>query len=134
MKVASFGILLAFFWILGVAASPSNSGKKASDQTKVNKAEQLRQRALASSDHIIELTAENFKYFIEEGPRPYDVVVLFVADNNEMCKQVYSEYQVVAEHFKNKLVHFTQKEDGKIKRPVFFATVKHNSGTAKLFR
>lgn len=47
---------------------------------------------------------------------------------------MFSEYQIAAQHFKNKLTHFTQKEDGKIKRPVFFATVKHNSGTAKLFR
>jgi hypothetical protein len=50
-----------------------------------NKAEILRNKALASANYTIELTAQDYKFFIEEGPRPYDMVVLFLADNNEIC-------------------------------------------------
>lgn len=74
------------------------------------------------------------RYYIETAPRPYDIVILFATKKSETCDQVYIEYQTVATHFKEKKSHFTSKEGGKLKRPVFFATVYHSSDTSKIFR
>lgn len=123
-----------FLSLILLLIAPFLAKNTQTNQRAVNKAEILRQKALSSPTYVIPFTAKDYKFFIEEGPRPYDVVVLFVADNNDVCKQVLKEYLNVADHFKLKLSHFTSKDDGKLKRPVFFATVKHNSGSARLFR
>ena len=123
-----------FMSLVVLLITPFLAQSSTSGQKNVNKAEILRKKALESPSYIIQLNAKEYNFFLEEGPRPYDVVVLFIADNNEVCKQVLQEYLIVADHFKRKLSHFTSRDDGKLRRPVFFATVKHNSASARLFK
>ena len=75
LKLKTFLSLFAFF---GVIYAKSEGATKAS---------QLREKSYRSENGVIELNRIEYEYFIEEAPRPYNVV-LFLTNNCDFCKYV----------------------------------------------
>jgi hypothetical protein len=68
--------LLSLFAFFSIIYTKSEGASKAS---------QLREKAYKSKNAVIELNRIEYEYFIEEAPRPYNVV-LFLTNHCEFCK------------------------------------------------
>jgi len=96
------------------------------------KSEELRAKVLGHSD-IPKLSAAEYKYFLEEAPRPYDVVVFFTAPNCNMCDEVESELATVANLYKKSGAIYPQNSENKKQRAVYFVKMAFEASTKDIF-
>ncbi len=116
-------IILAFF-LSAILIQASDLGTR--------KSEELRAKVLGHPG-IPTLSAAEYKYFLEETPRPYDVVVFFTAPKCKMCDEVEAELTQVANLYKNNgAVYPINEENGK-QRAVYFVKVSYETATKEIF-
>jgi oligosaccharyltransferase complex subunit gamma len=96
------------------------------------KSEELRAKVLGHSD-IPKLSAAEYKRFLEEAPRPYDVVVFFTAPNCNMCDEVEAELTQVANLYKNSGAIYPINDENKKQRAVYFVKVSFEAATKEIF-
>jgi oligosaccharyltransferase complex subunit gamma len=96
------------------------------------KSEELRAKVLGHSD-IPKLSAAEYKYFLEESPRPYDVVVFFTAPNCNMCDEVEAELSTVANLYKKSGAIYPQNSENKKQRAVYFVKMTFEAATKDIF-
>ena len=106
----------------------------AAPNDKDSKLAQLRSLISGSNSYIIELDAKSYKYFVEESPRPYTLVILFYSANSETSDIVYEEMKFASQHFKDKNTHLTQKVGKEMRRPIFFAAIKFSQENLRIYK
>ena len=65
-------------------------------------------------------------HYTMEFPRPYDVVIYFVAPNCKLCADLQEEYIKVANFYKDSGALYPVKNDQSKKKAVFFAVMNFN--------
>jgi len=96
------------------------------------KSEELRAKVLGHSS-IPKLSAAEYKRFLEESPRPYDVVVFFTAPHCEMCDEVEAELGKVANLYNNSGALYPVNDENKKQRAVYFVKVSFEPATKEIF-
>jgi len=79
------------------------------------------------------LSAAEYKYFLEEAPRPYDVVVFFTAPQCKMCDEVEAELTQVANLYKKNGAIYPINDENKKQRAVYFVKVSFEAATKEIF-
>lgn len=97
------------------------------------KSQELRDRVLRSSEDIIALNSGEYEYFVDQSPRPYDVIVFFTAPNCNMCDEVESELSKVAALYKKAGAIYPYKDDSNRLRAVYFVKVSFDAETRSIF-
>lgn len=62
------------------------------------------------------------------------MVILFYSPTDPMNLEVHGEYSFAAAHFKDKKTYLTRKIGKDFQRPIFFAALKLNQETMRIFR
>jgi len=62
------------------------------------------------------------------------VFIMFVSDSIDFCKVVFPTFEGAAKHYWDAQTYYTTKQNGKLHRPIFFATMKHDRPTAAIFK
>lgn len=82
----------------------------------------------------MEFNESDYKYYVNTGPRPYDIFILFVSEKIPYCEQVKPSFEGAAMHYKNAKTYHATRQYDKIFRPVFFAIINHDHSTAEIFK
>ncbi|CAD8107191.1 unnamed protein product [Paramecium sonneborni] len=86
-------------------------------------------REMQMRDGIIELNSTGYFYYTMEFPRPYDIVIYFVAPSCKLCNDLNEQYQKVAKFYSDSGALYKSES----KRAVFFATMIFNDKNKQVF-
>lgn len=73
-------------------------------------------------------------YFVNELPRPYDLVLFFTAESCRLCEAISSELNLCSQFYYEANAIYPAKDGDKILRSVFFIRIKYRSDSAKIFK
>lgn len=99
----------------------------------INKSQELRDKILSSTDDIVTLTAAEYQHFVNESPRPYDVVVYFTAPQCTLCEDIEEELKKVAVLYKQNGAVYPYRDGAKRLRAVYFVKVVFEASTKSIF-
>jgi len=116
-------IFIVFFLLFVAISRASEEG--------ISKSHELREMIEHEGTSVITLNATGYHYYLEELPRPYDVVIFFTADNCNYCDEIYTEYVDLAQMYKQNNAHYPNKD--KKQRAVYFAKIVYTLETKDIF-
>lgn len=86
----------------------------------------LIEKTLATKEGVIYLNEEQVKLYLTSHPRNYDLAVLFINPQNELCQNVLGYFKHVSQAYKQKFMYLPKrkKNDDEIQKPIFFIAVE----------
>lgn len=116
------------YLFLGLLVLASASSEKA-----LQKSQDLRAKCLNSPDGMASLTASEYKFYLEESPRAYDVVVFFTAKSCGICDEVELELRRVSQFYVEGGGIYPQGEGAGYQKPVYFVKMLFDESTRDIF-
>jgi len=88
---------------------------------------------MEASSTIPKISADEYRYFIDESPRPYDVVVFFTAPKCAMCDDIEEELNNVFNLYKKGGAIYPYSDGNNKQRAVYFVKVVFEEATRSIF-